>query len=965
MVRGFTGVDGFLQGTVSLRWARAVVGMVLCVFGASAWAQQCMDWRGVPELTRADIIEAATVWDPDGAGPLPPRLVVAGRFAAAGWNNASTPGGIGANSIAMWDGTTWQSLGLGLTGNPIYATVYCLAVFNGELYAGGTFTSAGGSAIGGIARWNGTQWRPLGSGLAAVSQPNAFPVVYSMAVYNGELVVAGSFLTAGGITMNNIARWNGTSWNPASMAGGVSSGISSLVVHNGELYAGGSFTTIGGVAANMVAKWNPGGSWSAVGSAVAGGGIDPVYHGSNFTTSAEVYTLGSYGGELIVGGRFTHASGVPTSGVARWNGTVWRSLGDGVQPYDPTFDGMIRFGVRSLQVYAGQLFVGGRFGFTGNSPINNVASWNGSGWSRLNDGLSSYPSAFGDEGVYAFATFNNRLFAGGIFVNSGSTVLQGLSEWNGTAWLASPGVLYSYSAQTYALAPWAGQMVVGGDFDIVWTPGSLQWDLVKWDGLGLSNPGFAPSWSVQNLLPSVRAVAAYTRTSGLPTEDLYVGGDFDQFSTGSAVVSANRIAKVNSLVGGWEAMAAGFNGTVNAITRFNGSIYAAGGFTASGAAARNRIARWDGTLWQPVVNQPTAGVDGTNDAIRAMVGYSSGVRNVVLAVGGDFTTAGGVAASRVAQFTVSTLTASASWSAMGAGFNGTVNALARFNGSTYAGGNFTLSGSTAVSHIARWDGTAWQPVGAGVNGAVYAMTVSSGTLVVGGSFTSAGGVAETENIARWDGTAWSSIGLGVEGTVRALSTINGELHVGGQFTTVRNASIATMGYARFLETGVPWFARSPSIDGFQCANNTITIGADIADGYSVSTYAWRRNGVPVVDGPTGSGSVVSGAHTRAMTISNVGFADNGDYDLAVTSACGNVASSATTLRVCVADMDSGNGTGGCDGGVTIDDLLYFLDIFGQGNIHADIDDGSGTGTRDGGVTIDDLLFFLQHFSDGC
>jgi len=32
---------------------------------------------------------------------------------------------------------------------------------------------------------------------------------------------------------------------------------------------------------------------------------------------------------------------------------------------------------------------------------------------------------------------------------------------------------------------------------------------------------------------------------------------------------------------------------------------------------------------------------------------------------------------------------------------------------------------------------------------------------------------------------------------------------------------------------------------------------------------------------------------------------------------------------------------------------------------ADVDDGTGTGTPDGGVTIDDLLFFLAHFAAGC
>ncbi len=68
---------------------------------------------------------------------------------------------------------------------------------------------------------------------------------------------------------------------------------------------------------------------------------------------------------------------------------------------------------------------------------------------------------------------------------------------------------------------------------------------------------------------------------------------------------------------------------------------------------------------------------------------------------------------------------------------------------------------------------------------------------------------------------------------------------------------------------------------------------------------------------------------------------------------------------CIADVDDGTGTGTPDGGVTIDDLLYYLAIYAQGLPTADLDDGSNTGTPDGGVTIDDLLYYLQRFDAGC
>ena len=73
----------------------------------------------------------------------------------------------------------------------------------------------------------------------------------------------------------------------------------------------------------------------------------------------------------------------------------------------------------------------------------------------------------------------------------------------------------------------------------------------------------------------------------------------------------------------------------------------------------------------------------------------------------------------------------------------------------------------------------------------------------------------------------------------------------------------------------------------------------------------------------------------------------------------------TILATCPADIDDGTGTGTPDGGVTIDDLVYFLSAYAEGNFDADLDDGSGTGTPDGGVTIDDLVDFITRFEGGC
>ncbi len=79
---------------------------------------------------------------------------------------------------------------VGLLGSGVDNTVNALAVAGGSLYAGGTFTTAGGGAANSIAQWDGTAWSALGSGVNNT--------VGALAVADGRLYVGGGFSTAGG-----------------------------------------------------------------------------------------------------------------------------------------------------------------------------------------------------------------------------------------------------------------------------------------------------------------------------------------------------------------------------------------------------------------------------------------------------------------------------------------------------------------------------------------------------------------------------------------------------------------------------------------------------------------------------------------------------------------------------------------------------------------------------------------------
>src|SRR5436190_12684549 len=110
--------------------------------------------------------------------------------------------------------------------------------------------------------------------------------IYAMTVFDEDgpggnppsLFVGGHFTSAGGVAVNNIARWNGMTWS--DVAGGVTGGsayVLALTVAKDPLdgktvlYVGGGFTTAGAVGANNIARWN-GTSWSALGSGTAGNG---------------------------------------------------------------------------------------------------------------------------------------------------------------------------------------------------------------------------------------------------------------------------------------------------------------------------------------------------------------------------------------------------------------------------------------------------------------------------------------------------------------------------------------------------------------------------------------------------------------------------------------------------------------------------------------------------------------------
>jgi hypothetical protein len=141
-------------------------------------------------------VQALTVFD-DGGGP---ALYAGGTFATAG--------GVPAHSIAKWNGSTWSALDSGL--DPWVGALTAFDDGSGPaLYAGGNFTTAGGVAANYIAKWNGTSWSALGSGMGGVN-----PYVYALTVFDdssGPALYAGGGFWTSPAGDSYLAKWGGCS----------------------------------------------------------------------------------------------------------------------------------------------------------------------------------------------------------------------------------------------------------------------------------------------------------------------------------------------------------------------------------------------------------------------------------------------------------------------------------------------------------------------------------------------------------------------------------------------------------------------------------------------------------------------------------------------------------------------------------------------------------------------------------
>lgn len=711
-------------------------------------------------------MHALVPWDRDGAGPLPPLVVVCGSFRAVGqlpapgvaaydpatgqWTALGTgvdgevrcavampngdlviggsftqAGGNPAARIARWDGTTWSALAGGIPGVPgTYVDALAVAP-NGDLMAGGSFTSAGGVAAGLVARWDGSTWSTLGTGLVGVAV-NALTHLS-----DGSLVASGTFWQAGGLAVNNVARFDGSAWSPLGQGlrflSNNAPGVCALqVLGNGHLVAGGAFEASGTTTVNCIAEWD-GATWSPLGAGLGG---------------ASALTLAS--SQLVALAPLAANGWGPT----RWNGSSWANLAPAVGTANCI-----------TELPNGDILVGGTFSSVGGVAMHNLARWNGVSW--LPAVTASVPFAATVPTLLAMS--NGDVIAANLTQTSAQVARR-----TGSTWSPLPGLpaIPSFPQPAACFAESAnGDLVI-----FVTGSGPLRWNGTTWVSVG-TPIGF----------PIAQAML------GLPDGSLLIAGVF---------ASSASVLRWDGAT--WTPWATSFN--VMALGRLpNGDVVAGGSFLSIGGVPAARVARFDGSQWHPLGS-------GVDNVVRSITTFPDGS----IVVSGDFTTAGGTPAPNIARWDGST------WSRFGPGM--VPKRVAGLpDGEVVVVGDLTIGGITRTGQVAHSAGQQWLTFSPGLNGIARDVVVlPNGDVVVGGDFTNAGGFGSAyvaELASSCPATAFG-YGTGCTGSAGLLTLQAVHLPWLGGLCQTRGTGVAANGIACGV---IGWSATATPLGAFHPA----------------------------------------------------------------------------------------------------------------------------------------------------
>ena len=413
-----------------------------------------------------------------------------------------------------------------------------LAVSGSTVYAGGVFTSIGGTARNRLAA--------IGTdGTLASWDPNASNTQMSAIVASDSSVYVGGTVGSVGpyTTRNRLLALTSAGeladWNPN--ANGT---VQALAINGSTVYAGGAFTTVGGAAHSRVVKIGTDGtvdSWNAD------------------LFSGQVNALAVNSSRLYAGGTFTAASGSPTGGQAKnrlasWN-TSDMSLATG-------FTYGVQGTVFCMTLTSDYLIIGGQLTSVGvNNTLSGSLTTGGlAAFQTSDDTLVTgwYPKAYTTAtgttvgSVYALAASPPDLFIGGTFASIRASGSSSNSPNNGladyllpTSLSAAGGMRTSWqpningsSKPVRALTISGTNLYAGGDFTAV--GGTFKVSTTTYGSATTGTRNHLAAWSIKSLasttlLPwdpnagttnTTYALASDPDVNSAPAGVIYAGGNF-------------------------------------------------------------------------------------------------------------------------------------------------------------------------------------------------------------------------------------------------------------------------------------------------------------------------------------------------------------------------------------------------------------------------------------------------------
>lgn len=361
-------------------------------------------WHALGKGFRSDELIRSSDMDQWG------RVYVGGEFEYAG--------GIPSRNVAMWDGTGWQNLGMGVNN-----VVYAVRVDGNQVYIGGGFLRAidqNGLEITAsrIARWSNNGWEQLESSdilvfaCEGVNDGEVRTIDIDQAT--GTILVGGSFLEAGCKPASRVATWNGV-WN--QLGDGLPGLVNVILRASDVIYAGGMFSGTDKQKFNNVA-WitNPNSSWRPVGGFEIGETTPGVSDGE-YMTFVSALSIDCRG-DLWIGGNFRKAGDIFGYGnIAKFS-----------REHGWSKPGMFNSIVFTLKSQECSMYAGGNFfSETMNRTLHyQIARWNLAKWQSLGHGLLGGPT----RTVTTIAVNESRLFAGGTFEKGGEIRSFKFAGWD-------------------------------------------------------------------------------------------------------------------------------------------------------------------------------------------------------------------------------------------------------------------------------------------------------------------------------------------------------------------------------------------------------------------------------------------------------------------------------------------------------------------------------------------------------